>query len=252
MIASIQARMSSSRLPGKVMRQFAGKPLLLWQIERLARCATIDEIVVATTTNEADDQIEQLCTNNQVACFRGSENDVLGRICAMLESFGAQVHAEFYGDSPLLDSDLVDHSVNVFLNNKGIDLLTNTLERTYPSGLEINVYSAYRLIELDREMPPDATMREHVCANLKLRSSRYNILNFTAPVEHCWPDLYLELDEYADIKIIEWALQQNAESENGYLPLGVLLERLKKRPDLVKSNSGVTRRWKSISGQEDP
>ena len=152
---------------------------------RLARCATIDEIVVATTTNEADDQIEQLCTNNQVACFRGSENDVLGRICAMLESFGAQVHAEFYGDSPLLDSDLVDHSVNVFLNNKGIDLLTNTLERTYPSGLEINVYSAYRLIELDREMPPDATMREHVCANLKLRPSRYNILNFTAPVEHC-------------------------------------------------------------------
>ena len=100
--ASIQARMGSTRLPGKVLKKINGKPMLLWQVERLRECNSLKDIIIATTTNREDDKIVQLCIENSISYFRGSENDVIDRVSSLIEEYKIDIHVECVGDSPLI------------------------------------------------------------------------------------------------------------------------------------------------------
>src|SRR3989337_2516958 len=114
-IGSIQARMSSTRLPGKVLKEICGKPMLLRQVDRIRKSYLLDDIIVATTTSSHDDEIVELCKRHNVTCFRGSEDDVLNRIACLVQEFRADVHVEFFGDSPLTDAHIVDGLIGYYL-----------------------------------------------------------------------------------------------------------------------------------------
>jgi spore coat polysaccharide biosynthesis protein SpsF len=123
-VVSIEARMGSSRLPGKVLMDLCGKPVIGWLVDRLRECRTVDEIVLATSTGKGDDVLAKWCTDNGVRCFRGSEDDVLKRVVDAHREAKTDVIVEITGDCPLTDPDVVDLGVETFLSNE-CDYLTN-------------------------------------------------------------------------------------------------------------------------------
>jgi spore coat polysaccharide biosynthesis protein SpsF len=140
--AIVQARMGSTRLPGKVLKEAAGRPLLAHLLERLARARTIGRIVVATSTDPRDDEIAALCARLGVPVYRGSEGDVLDRYFRAAEEFEFEVIVRVTADCPLIDPQLVDEQVLFFLDNRGrYDLVTNRHPLTYPDGLDFDVLS---------------------------------------------------------------------------------------------------------------
>ncbi len=162
-IATIEARMTSSRLPGKVLMQAAGKPLLEVLLQRLRKTPGIDGIVVATTTNDTDDPIVALGDRMGVDVFRGSEDDVLGRVCGALRSAEADICVEITGDCPLIDPVIVQESIDAFLETSDTHPYVSNSDphRSVPAGLDVQVFFAEALFELasNTDDPDD---REHV------------------------------------------------------------------------------------------
>jgi spore coat polysaccharide biosynthesis protein SpsF len=168
-LAVLQARMSSTRLPGKVMAEVAGAPMLLRQIERLRRCERLDRIVVATSTDRSDDALAAFLALSDIAVCRGPLDDVLARYEIALEAFGpADVLVRLTGDCPLTDPDVIDATVALLLDNH-LDYAANTpAHRTYPKGLDVEVMTAAALLRAAREAA-DPYEREHVTPYLYRR-----------------------------------------------------------------------------------
>ncbi|MGA2852575.1 MAG: NTP transferase domain-containing protein [Verrucomicrobiota bacterium] len=160
--AVIEVRMTSSRLPGKPLLTAGGKPLLQILVERLRRVRRIDQIAVATTVNAADDPIVELAGNIGAAAFRGSEQDVLRRVCDCLKWQRADVCVEITGDCPLADPAIVDEALDAFTRTPDCVYVSNSdPHRSVPAGLDAQVFSAYALFQLERETS-DPVDREHV------------------------------------------------------------------------------------------
>lgn len=245
-VAVVQARMGSSRLPGKTLLPLGGKPLLQHLVERLGRARRVDQIVVATTTRPEDDPIEDLCRRLEAGCFRGSSEDVLGRVHAALRAFRGTVHIEIHGDGPLVDWRVIDRAVELYTAG-GFDLVTNALTVTYPPGLETWVYGAPLLAEANRAASGPA-LRESPAAYLLQRASRLRIHNFKAPPELTAPDTYLEVDERADYDALRRVVEALAPGDP-FFTTEQILEWLKAHPDVAQSNRGVERRWKKTPAE---
>ncbi|MFZ0371438.1 MAG: glycosyltransferase family protein [Halobacillus sp.] len=161
-LAIVQARMGSTRLPGKVLRQVNGKALLEYQIERMERAKTIDQLIICTSTREVDDPIIELCKKMNVDTFRGSENDVLGRFYETSSFYKGEVIVRLTADCPLIDPDVIDRAISFFLDNyPKLLYVSNTRKRTYPRGMDTEVFS-YQLLQdayMNANMPHDL---EHV------------------------------------------------------------------------------------------
>jgi spore coat polysaccharide biosynthesis protein SpsF len=158
--AIIQARMGSSRLPGKVLMNLGGVTVLGRVVRRLGRAATINEFVVATTTAPADDAIADECRRLNVPAFRGSEHDVLDRYLQAAQHFGSDVIVRITSDCPLTDPDVVDNVVRA-LTEQGADLACNVLTRTYPRGLDAEAFTIEALEKAWRDSD-QPYQREHV------------------------------------------------------------------------------------------
>ena len=140
--AIIQARMGSTRLPGKVLKTVMGKTLLEYQIERVKEAQMIDQIIIATTMKKIDEPIVNLCERLGVDYFRGSEHDVLSRYFETATNFNIDVIVRITSDCPLIDPEIIDKVVSHYLNHREkLDYASNTLERTYPRGLDTEVFS---------------------------------------------------------------------------------------------------------------
>ncbi len=139
-VAVVQARMSSTRLPGKVLAEVAGHPMLWHVVHRLRRARLVNRIVVATSENPADDAIQQFCKQESIDCFRGSESDVLDRYYQAAQAFSADVVVRITADCPLIDSNIVDRVIQHFLDDD-LDYVSNALRYTYPDGLDVEVFS---------------------------------------------------------------------------------------------------------------
>ena len=139
-VATIEARMTSSRLPGKVMMQALGRPMLAHLTSRLKAVPSIDEIVLATTVNSADDVLVDFASKDGIKVFRGSEEDVLARVIAAGESAGAQVLVEITGDCPVIDPDLVEQTIQMYFHHD-VDYASNSIVSSYPDGMETQVIS---------------------------------------------------------------------------------------------------------------
>ena len=250
-VASIQARMGSSRLPGKVLKLISKKPMLLWQVERIRRARLIDEVIVATSIETRDDEIEEFCFEHKISCYRGREHDVLNRVSELIRERDVDLHVECFGDSPLTDPQIVDEFVGYFLRyQNNIDFVSNTLKPTYPSGFEINVYYGEILCVLDQELPEHDPMREHGGYNITRFPKRFRLVSMEAPPYFNRPEISLEVDTDVDLELIKKVVTYFAEQQLDHFSLSQILDLLKKKPQWAKLNSHVVRRWKVLHGAE--
>jgi len=174
-LAILQARMSSSRFPGKVLSPLFGEPMIFRQIERLARTRRIDRLVVATSTDGSDDTLAEACAARGVAVFRGSLDDVLDRFAGALDLFPeAKTVIRVTADCPLADWTVVDEVI-AHLEATGADYASNTpAERTYPHGLDVEVMRREALLDAWRD-GRDPYEREHVTPYIYRRPETYRL-----------------------------------------------------------------------------
>ncbi|MFX0195114.1 MAG: cytidylyltransferase domain-containing protein [Candidatus Hodarchaeota archaeon] len=171
-VAIIQARMASSRFPGKVMAAIAGRPMLWHIVQRLRHANTLDRIVVATSDQKSDDPIVELSKHMGVSYYRGCEFDVLDRYYEAAKSYGAEVVVRITADCPLIDPQVVDKVVSTYLDG-GYDYVANTLRITYPAGLDTEVFSFAALEKAWKGARKDFD-REHVTTYIRL-SGKFRI-----------------------------------------------------------------------------
>ena len=246
-IATIQARMGSERLPGKVLKDICGKPMILRQIERLKNSRLIDNIIVATTTSPKDDILEEFCLKNSIQYFRGSEDDVLQRICDTLEKYNKDIHIELHGDSPLVDYQIIDEFIGLFLKNKNsIDFLSNNLKTTYPPGMEFSIYHSKILLELNKIIKKDDKLREHVGFNITRFKDKYTLKSVEAISRHYNPEIYLEVDSQEDLMVVRKVFEYFIAKEIEYFGIDAITEMLLKNKEIAEINNKVERRWKSL------
>lgn len=204
--AVVQARMGSTRLPGKMLMELDGHPALDYLLERLRHAETLDAVIVATSIEPADDAIAGHCAAAGVACHRGAHDDVATRLLEAAEAAGLDALVRVNGDSPLLDQALVDRGVRLFRQG-GRDLVTNVHPRSFPRGQSVEVIDCAALrAALLRLSGQD---REHVTSGLYRDPADLTIENFDAGVEGAGPDggdTRLVLDTPEDARSIEAVL----------------------------------------------
>jgi spore coat polysaccharide biosynthesis protein SpsF len=195
-----QARMTSSRLPGKVLRPLDGtRTCLQLVVERLLRCAQADLLVVATSDDPTDDPVAALCERLGVTVHRGPLHDVAGRYHEVVERFGLDAFVRVTADSPLIDQRLVDHGIDLFRAGEA-DVVTNVRPSTFASGHSLEVVDAEAFRQAYKEMSEPEHL-EHVTPFLYAHPGRFRITNF----EHS-PDegeLDVSLDTAEDARLIE-------------------------------------------------
>lgn len=177
-VAIIQARMGSTRLPGKVLRPLAGRPMLEHVIERVRRAARVDEVLVATTTNPEDAEIMALCQELGCASFRGDEQDVLDRYYQAARASAATVVVRITSDCPLIDPAIIDEVLTVLVKS-GADYASNIAPtRTFPRGLDTEAFTFTTLERCWREASEPAS-REHVTAYIYRHPERFRLAGVT-------------------------------------------------------------------------
>jgi spore coat polysaccharide biosynthesis protein SpsF len=158
----VQARMGSTRLPGKILKEVMGRPLLGYQIERLKKINHVDDVIIATTTNPSDDRVVGLCKDINCSYFRGSEDDVLLRYHETAIEFCAKKIIRINADCPLIDPKVVERIIKYFnVNSDKFDYVSNILEPSYPIGLHTEMFSIDALQKAN-ENTDDLIEREHV------------------------------------------------------------------------------------------
>jgi spore coat polysaccharide biosynthesis protein SpsF len=232
----VQARMTSTRLPGKVLYEVMDKPLLEYQIERLGQVRLADELVIATTTNVTDQPIIELCKRLGVAYYRGSEEDVLSRYYEAATQSGADVVVRVTSDCPLIDPGVMDEVISLYINNRDkYDYVSNTLERTYPRGLDTEVFSKTALEKAYREAK-EQPEKEHVTLFMYRRPEQFRLANSSGAVDyghHRWT-----VDTPEDFELIKLILQELNPVNNRFTWLDVL-DLLNKHPEWVQINASV-------------
>jgi spore coat polysaccharide biosynthesis protein SpsF len=199
-VASIEARMGSSRMPGKVLSDVGGVPALSRLLRRLRQCEMLDDIVLATSTATGDDALEEWASSEDVACFRGSEDDVLERVVGAQQSMNSDIVVEVTGDCILLDPGLIDMAVATFHAND-CDVVTNVRMPGYPLGADFQVFPLTLLEEVERTIH-DPAVREHVSLYFYENPDRYTIFQLMPPPRWRWPELRLQLDYAEDLAFI--------------------------------------------------
>ena len=203
-VATIETRMGSTRLPGKSMRKILDKPILQLLLERVKNSKLINEIVIATTENKENDVIEELAKSMSVNCFRGSEHDVLDRVLKAAKSVNADIILELWGDTPLIDPRILDELIKYYLDNDYdcVGTVLPNFKKTYPLGISALIFSTKILGEIDKitQNPDD---RENVSNYIYEHPEKYKIAPLPCPHELNFPDLRLVVDEQNDFDLIK-------------------------------------------------
>jgi spore coat polysaccharide biosynthesis protein SpsF len=197
----VQARMGSTRLPGKVLKPILGEPMLVRQLERLRRCRLVEHIVVATTNKTTDDAIAALVKlQPNVGLFRGSEEDVLERYAEAAYDAHADVVVRVTSDCPLIEPSVVDRCIEVILQQwDEIDYVSNCHHRTYPRGLDTEVVRAETLARAHAEATEFAE-REHVTQFIWRRPNRFRMVDVCDSEDHS--DLRWTVDTPEDLDLV--------------------------------------------------
>jgi spore coat polysaccharide biosynthesis protein SpsF len=243
--AIIEARMTSSRLPGKVLMQADGRPLLQILIERLRRSLSLSGIIVATTTNPTDDPVEDLCANLGAGCFRGSEENVLERVCQAAQKFDVRTIVEITGDCPLVDPWQVDHAVKMFdVGQPSIRYLSNASPGgNAPQGMNVQVFKSADLLEVLSE-GPDESDREHVSYAF-YRTENQNkyqpvYINYPPPLNR--PDIWVTLDYDEDYQLIKQIYEDLSPHNPDFTLLDII--------EWVDANPALHKKCRNLRGLE--
>ena len=175
-LAILQARMGSTRLPGKVLMKILGKPMLELQIERILRAESIDKLVVATSTNYENNEIRDFCEKNNIECFRGSENDLLDRYYQCANQYKPSFIVRLTGDDPLACPEVIDDMIKI-AKNGNFDAVTNTVIPTFPEGLDATVMS-FETLKKAWSSAKKEYQREHVAPYIFDNEDKFSIYHF--------------------------------------------------------------------------
>ena len=235
-VSIIQARMGSTRLLGKVMRDIVGKPMLWHVINRVKHAKRLNDIVIATTTLNEDKQILELASEMGVRSYAGSEDDVLDRYYQAAIIHKADVIVRITADCPLIDPNVIDRAIEFYLNHD-FDYVCTGIEPTYPDGLDTEVFS-FNALERAWKEATLASEGEHVTPYIKKNPQIFSIKN-------------LENDK--DLSYMRWTVDEERDLEfvreiykrlyvNGRIfYMEDILNLLKKRPELMDINKGIMR-----------
>lgn len=240
-IATIEARMTSTRLPGKVLLPAQGAPMLARMVERLKLVPSLDGIVVATTVNVTDNPIEELARDLGIGCWRGSEDDVLERVRDAAHAYDVGIIVELTGDCPLIDPAIVEQCIQAY-RMASVDYLSNVLERTYPIGMDTQVFARSVLDDVARRTD-DPTDHEHVSLYIYRHPELYTLRNVAAPDSLRDPDLRLTLDTPQDYQLIQAVFDELLPTLGPGFSLADILALLRAQPELRKINDHVAHRW---------
>ncbi len=238
-VATIEARMSSSRLPGKVLLPAAGKPMLQHLFERLRQVEALSGIILATTVNQPDDELEEFARSVGMSCFRGSEDDVLSRVIGAAEQASADVVVEISGDCPLVDPELIAQCIEIHRHNDA-DFVSNAATPSYPGGMDVSIFSL-DVLKKSASMVKDPLHREHVCLNIVEHPEIFSRLNVCAPPRLNWPELQILLDEKRDYELI-CNLIEHLGQEDGCFDCYKIIEFLQSNPGIRSLNTNVRRK----------
>ena len=238
-VATIEARMTSTRLPGKVLASAEGLPMLALMVERLRHVAALDAIVIATTVNAADNAVAALARELGVGCWRGSEDDVMARVLDAATDAQADTIVELTGDCPLIDPRIVADVIAAYRSAK-VDYAANILTRSYPIGMDTQVFARSVLADAAARTS-DPADREHVSLYIYRHPERYRLLDLPAPPELTRPELRLTLDTPEDLEVIR-AVFAALRPHRTDFSLAEMLAFLDAHPEIAARNAAVVHR----------
>ncbi|QUC01424.1 glycosyltransferase family protein [Cellulosimicrobium cellulans] len=231
-VAVIQARTGSSRLPGKVLRPLGGRPVLAWMIRAASAARGVDEVVVATSTAPGDDAVAELASSWGVRVVRGSEEDVLSRFVLALDATSADAVVRLTADCPLVDPVLVSQVVALWRADPGLEYVATTLQRTLPRGLDVELASRDALRAADAEARDHH--RVHVTSYLYAADRAFRRLGIVvAPPAN---DLRVTLDTAEDAAVIETVVDRLGDAPPRWQDV---VDLLRASPDVVATNAAV-------------
>ncbi len=238
-VAIVEARMASTRLPGKVLLEVLDVPMLGRLIHRLKQVSLIEEIVIATTKNREDDDICTLASDFGVQVYRGSENDVMSRVLEAAQKANADVIVEITGDCPIIDIEIISDVIRQFLEGS-YDYVSNSNIRSFPDGMDVQVFSIKTLVDSFNSTAM-ALHREHVTLHIRQNPEKYRILDIAAQEEFEIPELGLTLDTSEDYALLEKIIT-HLEPNNRFFGLREILSLLDAFPEMKELNQHVRRK----------
>jgi spore coat polysaccharide biosynthesis protein SpsF len=238
-VAIVEARMTSKRLPGKHLLEVGGEPIIGHLISRLQHIRQLDSIVIAMTDRYEDDILEQYVLSRGINVFRGSEQDVMDRVLNAANKNGADVICEITGDCPIIDIELVEHAIKTYLVNNAA--YVNNCRYGLPIGMGCQVFSRNAL-EKSASLTSNIYDREHVTAHIIKNPNLFSSIYVVPSKDLVFPDIEVTLDEMADYlflkKIIEYFLDKNP-----LFSCKELVRYLMENPEYLNINQNVKRKF---------
>lgn len=240
-LAILQARMSSTRLPNKVLKEVSGIPLLKYECERILQSQKIDKLIIATSIDKSDDAIESFAKENNIEVFRGSLDDVLLRYYECAKGFKEEHGIESLsivrvtGDCPIIDSQVIDQVIEYFEANN-CDYTSNTLVPTYPDGMDVEICT-FEALEIAYNEATFKSDREHVTLFIKNDDS-FKKLNYVS--KHDFSHLRMTVDEENDFELIKIILENLYKNNPNFSYLDAI-SFMTKNPNTLFINSNITR-----------
>lgn len=232
----IQARMSSTRLPGKILLPIMGRPLLYYLVAQLRKMASNVKVVVLTTTSPHDDSVVSFCNASNLDYYRGSEEDVLGRYYHAAEKYPSDLIIRITGDCPLIDPDLINQMIKIYQEaDLPYDLLSNVINRTFPRGQDIEIFS-FDALKRAYHNSQDVSEREHVTMHFYKNPSLYRLKSFEGGVDlsqYRWT-----VDTIEDFRLIKRLLEK-VYRENDPFHIKDLLKALTDHPEWNQINAHI-------------
>ena len=236
----VQARMGSTRLPGKVLEEVMEKPLLSYLVERLRRLKSTQNIVIATTTNPNDQAIVDFCHFEEVPLHRGSEENVLERYYQAAKNFETDTVVRITADCPLIDPLVVDKVINYYSENfPAYDYVSNSITRTFPRGMDVEVFS-FKSLEAAHKEASLAEEKEHVTPFIYRRPNRFKIGSYVYPMnesQYRWT-----VDTAEDFELVSKILEALYPMKKEFT-LEDILALLKKHPEWSNINAHIKQKY---------
>ncbi|MEW5796970.1 MAG: glycosyltransferase family protein [Candidatus Zixiibacteriota bacterium] len=243
----IQARMTSTRRPGKVLADLEERPMLVQQIFRLRHCRSVDQIVLATTTNATDDPLVALAEAERLGYYRGSEYDVLSRYYEAAAQFAADMIVRITADCPLIDAAIVDRVIDELVASGGAYAYAcNVIERTYPRGLDVEAMARDTLEKCHR-MATSAEDREHVTSFIRRdRTGLFTIRSVKDTQDNS--DLRWTVDTESDLALVR-RIYHEMDLGRVYRAYPDILAYVRAHPELTKANLD-SHTWDPMNGRQ--
>lgn len=245
-ICIIQARTTSTRLPNKVLLDLKGKTILQHIIERVEKSELIDSVVIATTINETDDKIEELCKNLGVDCFRGSENDVLSRYYECAKKYNPDYVIRVTSDCPCIDYKVLNKLIIKHLDENN-DYTSNSLERSFPHGLDCEIFS-FKLLEEANMNAIDNFEKEHVTPYMY--KTRKDLKISQLIYDKDYSKIRITVDTKEDYELMT-VLYDYLYLEDSYFDTEDIIDFFNKRPYLSKLNNNIVQKKVCVNLEEE-